>query len=218
MPEQMELIRKQMADTRCSLAEKLDLLERRVVDTVNGATDAVTDTVETVKDSVRDSVHSLQSGLDPIHQADLHPWTTLAVSMGAGYALGRLIEGRPGPKSAIIDQPAAWPHPSPSAEAANHAAHRPGSTSSFMRNIVEPLEPDLRKLKGMGIGLLFGVVRDFLHDAAPEQVRARVNEVVDDVTRRMGGEPVQGPVLDSLNLGARDRGDSACSRERRPTF
>lgn len=218
MVEQTQQIRKQMANTRCSISEKLDLLERRVVDTVEGATNAVNDTVDTVKTSLRDSVHSIQSGLDPVRQADQHPWTTFAVCLGAGYAAGRLLEGRAEPRSAVIDQPAAWPHPSPSAEAANHAAHRQGAASAFMRNIVEPLEPDLRRLKQMGIGMLFGIVRDFLHEVAPEPVRERVNEVADDVTRRMGGEPVKGRVLEGLDLGAKDRFDSACSRERRPGF
>jgi len=218
MPEQAELIRKQMANTRCSISEKLDLLERRVVNTVEGASNAVNDTVETVKQSVRESVHSLQSGLDPIHQADRHPWTTFTVCLGACYAVGRLLEDRPGPRSAVIDHPAAWPHPSPSKETSSHGGARPGAASTFVRNIVEPLEPDLHKLKQMGIGMLFGVVRDFLHEVAPEPIRTRVNEVVDDVTRRMGGEPVQGPILESLNLGTRDRFESACSREQRPKF
>jgi hypothetical protein len=213
-------IRKQMANTRCSISEKLDLLERRVVDTVEGATHAVSDTVETVRDSVRESVQSMQTNLDPIRQADRHPWTTFAVCLGAGYAVGKVLEGGMLSKSNVIDQPASWPHPSPSTEAAAHSSSHngKGTASSFVRNFVQPLEPDLHRLKAMGIGMLFGVVRDFLHDVAPEPVRERLHEVVDDVTRRMGGEPVQGSVLEGLRSGSRDRFDSAASRERRPAF
>ncbi|CAN5339670.1 hypothetical protein BH10PLA2_BH10PLA2_36390 [soil metagenome] len=211
-------IRKQMANTRCSISEKLDLLERRVVDTVEGATHAVNDTVETVRDTVRDSVHSMQTNLDPIRQADRHPWTTFAVCLGAGYAVGKVLEGGLMPRSAVIDQPKSWPHPSPSTEAASHATHQNGAPSAFVRNFIQPLEPDMRRLKEMGIGMLFGVVRDFLHDVAPEPMRDRLHEVVDDVTRRMGGEPVKGPVLEGLRSGTKQGFESACSRERKPTF
>jgi hypothetical protein len=215
--QEADQIRKQMANTRCSLSEKLDMLEQRVVDTVHGATHAVNDTVETVKESVRDSVHSMQTNLDPVRQADRHPWTMFAVSLGAGYAMGKVLEGGlTAPRAAVIDQPASWPHPSPSAEASTHAPTRNGASSSFVQNFVKPLEPDFRRLKEMGIGLLFGVVRDFLHDAAPEPIRERVHEVVDDVTRRMGGEPVKGPILDSLRSNPKESFDSCCSRERRP--
>jgi len=216
-----DAIRKQMANTRCSISEKLDMLERRVVDTVEGATHAVNDTVETVKSSVRDSVHSMQTNLDPIHQADRHPWTMFAVCMGAGYAAGKILEGGLAPRPTVIDQPASWPHPSPSSEAASHSANHGSngsSASTFVRSIVKPLEPDFRRLKEMGIGMLFGVVRDFLHDVAPEPMRERLHEVVDDVTRRMGGEPVKGSILESLRSSSREHVDSACSRERRPSF
>ncbi len=219
--QEADQIRKQMANTRCSLSEKLDMLERRVVDTVEGATHAVTDTVETVKESVRDSVHSVQTNLDPIRQADRHPWTTFAICLGAGYAAGKVLEGGlMSPRATVIDQPASWPHPSPSSEASSHASHHNGNgaASSFVQNIVKPLEPDFRRLKEMGIGLLFGVVRDFLHDVAPEPIRERVHEVVDDVTRRMGGEPVKGPILESLRTKPAEPYDSSCSRERRPGF
>ena len=213
-----DLIRKQMANTRCSISEKLDMLERRVVDTVQGATHAVNDTVDTVRDSVRDSVHSIQTNLDPIRQADRNPWTTFAVCLGAGYVAGRVLEGGPAPRATVIDQPASWPHPSPSSEAASHASQANGKASSFVQSLVKPLEPDLRRLKEMGIGMLFGVVRDFLHDVAPEPMRERLHEVVDDVTRRMGGEPVKGSILESLRTGSREYVDSSCSRERRPSF
>jgi hypothetical protein len=212
-----DVIRKQMANTRCSISEKLELLERRVVDTVEGATHAVNDTVDSVKESVRESVHSLQTNLDPIRQTDRHPWTMFAVCMGAGYAAGRVIEGGLSSRPAIIDQPASWPNPSPASEAAHHNGHSGGS-SSFLDKIVKPLEPDFRRLKEMGIGMLFGVVRDFLQDVAPEPIRERVHEVVDDVTRRMGGEPIKGSILESLKSRSGDPFDSACSRERRPGF
>src|SRR3954468_10828924 len=96
MAQDTNRIRQQMADTRCSISEKLDLLERRVMSTVEGATHAVADTVETVKESVRDSVHSVQHSLDPIRQAERNPWVTVAVSFGAGYAAGKLLEGNHG--------------------------------------------------------------------------------------------------------------------------
>ena len=198
MVQETEAIRQQMASTRCSISEKLDLLERRVVGTVEDATAAVTDTVETVKESVRDSVHSVQMSLDPIRQADRHPWTTFAVTLGVGYAAGRLLEGGPAGRPVVIDQPAAWPHPSASPHelASGRNGRRPAKAPGWARQALEPLEPEIRKLKELGVGMLFGLVRDFLHEAAPESLRTHLTEIVDDVTRKAGGEPVQGPVLE----------------------
>jgi len=222
MTQDTDRLREQMANTRCSISEKLDLLERRVISTVEGATTAVADTVETVKESVRESVHSVQTSLDPIRQVERNPWVTVAVSFGAGYAAGKLLEGNHGrAPSTIIDQPPAWPHPSTSTHemASNHGAHHTDSRSGLVRQLIEPLEPEVRKLKELGIGMLFGLVRDFLHEAAPESLRSRLTEVVDDVTRKMGGEPVKGPVFENAFASNRaDQFDSACSRERRPTF
>jgi len=223
MAQDTNRIRQQMADTRCSISEKLDLLERRVVSTVEGATHAVADTVETVKESVRDSVHSVQHSLDPIRQAERNPWVTVAVSFGAGYAAGKLLEGNhaaPAP-SMVIDQPPAWPHPNTSTHemAANHGNQRSESHHGLVQQMIEPLEPEIRKLKALGVGMLFGLVRDFLHEAAPEALRSRLTEVVDDVTRKMGGEPVNGPIFENAFASNRNNEfDSACSRERRPAF
>ena len=72
-----DLIKEQMANTRCSISDKLDLLERRVVNTVTGATDAVNDTVETVKETVRDSVHSIQTNSIRSVSGDRHLLTML---------------------------------------------------------------------------------------------------------------------------------------------
>jgi hypothetical protein len=232
MTQDTDQIRQQMANTRCSISEKLDLLERRVVNTVEGATNAVADTVETVKESLRDSVqtvqtglresvHSVQTGLDPIRQAERNPWVTLAVSFGAGYAAGKLLEGNHASPNMVIDQPPAWPHPSTAthAMAMNHGSHQPASRTGMLQQMVAPLEPEIRKLKGLGIGILFGVVRDFLHEAAPASLRTRVTEVADDMTRRMGGEPVQGPVFEgAFAPRTEERFESTCSRERRPAF
>lgn len=221
MTQDTNLIKRQMADTRCSISEKLDLLERKVVNTVEGASHAVADTVETVKESVRESVQSVQTSLDPIRQAERNPWTTVAVSFGAGYAAGKLLEGHQAFPSKIIDQPPAWPHPSTSTHemATNHGNHHADLPKGVLRNLIEPLEPEIRRLKGLGIGMLFGLVRDFLHEAAPVSMRARLTEVVDDVTRKMGGEPVQGPVLEgAFAQNSEERLGSNCSRERRPAF
>jgi len=222
MTQDTNQIREQMANTRCSISEKLDLLERRVISTVEGATNAVTDTVETVKESVRESVHSVQTSLDPIRQVERNPWVTVAVSFGAGYAAGKLLEGHHGAApSMVIDQPPAWPHPNTSTHdmATNHGNHRTGSHGSMMRQLIEPLEPEIRRLKGLGIGMLCGLVRDFLHEAAPESMRSRLTEVADDMTRKMGGEPVKGPVFENAFASHRAESfDSACSRERRPNF
>jgi hypothetical protein len=57
---------------------------------------------------------------------------------------------------------------------------------------------ELGKLKGVALGALFGLARDWIARSAPPQVSTRIGEVIDDVTRKLGGEPLRGNLLDSF--------------------
>jgi len=58
--EHEDVILNEMEDTRTSLSEKLETLEKQVTQTVQGATSGVKDTVETVTDSVQDTVAAVK--------------------------------------------------------------------------------------------------------------------------------------------------------------
>jgi ElaB/YqjD/DUF883 family membrane-anchored ribosome-binding protein len=222
MDNEPEVIRQQMAETRTSLSDKIETLEEKVVGTVEGATSAVADTVDnvkeavhetvaTVKDTVQDAVEGVKETFDLPWQVDRHPWLMMGASVAVGYMGGCLLgrwsghtarrhdhqqrlraEGdgwsaaaRPQTRSWIAEERAAPPiPPGPPAHAGMHE-----------RRWVGLFGPELAKLKGMAIGYLGAAVRDLMSQSLPESMRQQVRETMDSITQKLGGQPVQGPVL-----------------------
>src|SRR5687768_2848245 len=113
MDDQTEVIKQQMAETRESLADKLETLENKVIgtventtqsvaNTVESVTDAVQDTVATVKGTVHDTVEAVKGGVhdtvetvreafDIRQQVDRHPWAMLCGSVALGFIGGYLL-------------------------------------------------------------------------------------------------------------------------------
>jgi len=230
-----------MEEQRASLAEKIEALENRIVQTVEGAREAVADTVETVKDTVSSSVatvkdtvstsvetvkdtvsssvESVKETFDLPAQTQRHPWTLFGCSVAAGFAGGwvlfRALEGNR--RSAL--PPAAAYHPAgnpgstnwasrPQASYSNGAAAVPApvpppappqpaaeSGPSWISELGHKFEPELNKLKGLAIGALVGVVRDMVTKSIPEPAQPQVREMLDNVTSKLGGEPIRGEVL-----------------------
>src|SRR5438105_8802525 len=111
--ENEDVIRDQMEDTRTSLTEKLETLEKKVASTVESATsnvaetveavketvqetvstvkDTVQDTVCTVKSTVREGVGAVKDAFDICGHVERHPWVMLGGSIAVGYVLGRLL-------------------------------------------------------------------------------------------------------------------------------
>jgi ElaB/YqjD/DUF883 family membrane-anchored ribosome-binding protein len=128
MVDHVEVIKKQMDDTRTSLADKIEALETQVTDTVKEATHDVTDTVKTVKDTVEDVTdsvkeavgdvthavadtveevtHNVASFFDVTGHVRRHPWPGLGASVAAGFLLGRLLpRGRSAEAEAFREAP-----------------------------------------------------------------------------------------------------------------
>jgi len=184
---ELEVIHHEMEETRASLADKLDSLENRVLGTVHEATDAVSHTVEDVKsvvDSVTDSVketvdsvtESVKHTFDMKDHVKRHPWGMFCGAMAVGFVGGRLLAPS---RSHKVETPQAAPSPSPAP--ATHQAQREEAHSS-MNELLE-------KVKGLALGAVMGMVRDFLAESLPESMKADVMSVVDDFTTKLGGKP-----------------------------
>lgn len=119
MDRESKIIHGEMEQTRSSLGEKLETLERKVTGTVQDATevvqdataavantvetvqDAVQQTVATVKETVQDAVGSVKEAFNLSHQVDRHPWLMVGGAVAAGYLGQRFLMGGGGsPKSA----------------------------------------------------------------------------------------------------------------------
>src|SRR5687768_15493213 len=100
--ENEDVIREKMEGTRSSLTEKLETLEKQVVNTVQDATSSVTETVEavkdtvntvreTVQDTVQDTVNTVKGFFDIPGHVNRHPWAAVGGSVAVGFILGRIF-------------------------------------------------------------------------------------------------------------------------------
>jgi len=219
MAEEPDVIRHQIDQTRESLTEKLETLEGQVKSAVGTVTDTiqtvrttvedtveslksgVSDTVETVKSSVSDTVDSVKETFDVSGQVERNPWAALGVSFAAGVAAGYLTGGVRGLGRATgsgirgIEEVVPGYQQFRPTEPAGQSVRGTPQQPSLVSSLLEPFAGEIEKVKRTAIGALIGIGRDFLKDALPGSLSGNVSEIMDNMARHMGGEPVPGPVL-----------------------
>jgi len=194
-----EMIQQQMQETRASLTEKLETLEQKVVGTVENATAAVNETVDVIKETVNETVATVQEGVkgsvdsvkefvDVPGHVDRHPWMMVGGSMAVGYCLSTLLSQKPSASSAVPTY-----QPGPVLTASSRA--RPDVPSQAAQSIATPAPsgvwaPEIAKLKGLALGVLFGTARELLVSSVPEHMGDQLRDVVDSATRKVGGQPL----------------------------
>ncbi len=107
-PDTEDDIRQDIRAIRALMTEKLEMLEKRVQETVGGAEETVKDIVENVmgtiddavgkvketvgkvKGTVEDTVEGAKRTYDLTTQMARHPWMMLGGTMLLGYLLGRI--------------------------------------------------------------------------------------------------------------------------------
>jgi hypothetical protein len=72
-----------------------------------------------------------------------------------------------------------------------------------LHTLTEQYGPEISKLKSVAIGTLLGFGREMLTRSVPPHLAGQLSQVVDDVTRKLGGEPVRGPLLPDDQPAAR---------------
>lgn len=248
MDHESEVIRQHMEETRTSLAEKLETLEQQVVCTVHGATSAVTDTVEAVREAVHDSVEKVKGSveetvetvrdtLDIQRQVERHPWAMFTGSVVLGYVGGSLLnrtqqehyrgsslgpvysnpdrgttEGlRNGGSSRFSNQESPAPD---NGQRAGETEHH------WLAEVGKTFEKEISKVKGLAIGTVLGVLRDVIATSLPEPLKPELHDVMDNVTTKLGGKPIHGPVLSESWLNhphtEEEQGERDLSRMGRP--
>jgi ElaB/YqjD/DUF883 family membrane-anchored ribosome-binding protein len=224
--EPEEVIKHQMLETRASLAEKLETLEQQVVGTVQSATHAVADTVESVKDAVQETVEMARSSVhetveavketfDLSRQVRAHPWAMFGGSVALGYVSGCLLERtrsvsgghylQAAPSLSTLGTPWKSERDGGPGHRESTASREPAASSTAQQGLLgefgDTFKTELTKLKGLAIGTLFGVVRDMVTRSAPPQLAPDLAEVINHLTVKLGGKPIEGPVLDTFRGG-----------------
>lgn len=209
--EDESVIKRQMEDSRTALGEKLETLEQHVAHTVQGAAEAVNGTVEAIKDTVttvkdsvegtvtavkgtvEDSVATVRDWLDIRAHVERCPWTMTGSAVVAGFLLGRFLSKARTTLSPAPDdrRSAEGPRngngyrmhgPPPSRPKRRHEHSEPSLLTEF--------GPELTDLKRLALGALFGTAREMIVKAVPAEVGQTLGTIVDNVTTKLGGQPL----------------------------
>jgi len=219
MENETDLIRNQMLETRTSLTEKLEALEEKVVSAVEGTTesvqeavqavtDSVQDTVSNVSESVQETVQSVKSTFDIPSHVRHYPWAMFGGAVVLGYLGERLIPSAStvrhaataaaGTVGAAMGGSHSSSHStSPGyASGANLAASHTGNSGGgsgpgWMEQLGESLAPVAHQLQGMAVGTLATLVGDMVVKSTPADFRPQLADWIEQLTRSLGGTPVQ---------------------------
>jgi hypothetical protein len=193
MEDQTEVIRQQMEGTRTALTEKLVKLEAQVTDKVQQATSSVAETVESVseavdnvKETVSDTVDTVKNSFDLNWHAQHHPWLLLGGAVFLGFVGGRILRGPDRPRESRRQRdyyPTSPPPPPPKPAAEEKPREQsPGLLGRFAE--------EASGLKKIGIGMAMGVLREVVANAVPHALGAPVSQVLNNVTEKLGGQPL----------------------------
>jgi ElaB/YqjD/DUF883 family membrane-anchored ribosome-binding protein len=213
--ENEDLIRLQMEDTRTALTEKLETLEDKlmntvqetksavdetvasvketVVGTVQETRSAVKETMASVKDTMQEGVEGVKDMMDVSAHVDRHPWLSMGGAVLCGYLLGSLLPGGQEPRRERRLAAPDVPRTQYGNGDGRHKYQPPPQTVAEAppsSNWLSTFDPELQKLKGLALGATLGMVRDMITEAVPPQMADQVRGLVDDVTRKVGGEPL----------------------------
>jgi ElaB/YqjD/DUF883 family membrane-anchored ribosome-binding protein len=214
LPDDPDVIRKQMEETRSSLAEKLETLEQTVAETVTAATDTVAsvrdavqetvdsvkgtvqDTVQTVTGSVRDTVDSVKDSLDLSAQVQRHPWLCLGGAMAVGYLGGRWLlrseRDRRRPAATISGYAAMSPGPVPTPTRGN------GRHDTLASEGIERTAPPARPAQKSWLQFLGEKYAGELNQLKGLALGATMG-IVRDAVVRAAPEPLQHQLADVIN-------------------
>jgi len=239
MEDQNESIMKDMEVTRSALTEKLEALESQVLDKTKPVAEAVErvseaaagiaedvkdtvhgvkDTVHEVKESLTETVETVTSAFNLRQHAERNPWAAFSFAAAAGCILGTVV-GRGGKRASRRSISSSAPRPKHGKGGGNGWAQRAEPIRQTEPAGPAPQESlfadELRRLKGLAIGALMGVVRDLAKRVLPDALSAKVSEEVDSLTSRLGAEPIRGSLLGEESPDGRES-EGGQQREKSP--
>jgi ElaB/YqjD/DUF883 family membrane-anchored ribosome-binding protein len=184
LPEQDSAeMRHDIDTTRAAMAEKLEALEDRMI----GAAQSAQETVEDSIQSAKDAVASVKRTFDINHQVEERPWTIVGGCFVAGLAVSLLIpKGRPSQELGVRSQESAKTSNSPMTPDSCPLTPEKAEPAS----VFEPFREEIDKVKGIAIGFVMGLLRDSIKESVP-QLAPKIGELIDGLTTKLGGEPVQ---------------------------
>jgi len=202
------VIRQQMAETRASMTEKVEALEKQVAETVHETTETVSETVEAAKETVHETVEAVSDTVEAVKETfnlpghfERHPWLAFGGSVAAGFALGMLLPSRRSDASAhMTSDGTTTPTPYQSAMVSHQT-----TPAVLPQATPEPIEPVaatpaqekhpnlsdvLSNLKGLAIGTAIGLLGNVVAQSLPHDLRGNLTGLFNQLTEALGGKPV----------------------------
>jgi len=198
--------------------DTVESVKDTVQDTVQTVTGSVQNTVDSVKDSLQETVESVKETFDFAQHMERHPLIMMAGAFGVGFLGGCLAP-------AATSRPAAsWRHSEPNYAGSQETArpqgrptngngnghvpqgHAPQSRarSSWWTSLSGLVGLELDKLKGMAVAAALGYVRDSVKQSMPPDLGRQVADMIDDLTTKLGAQPLHDNLAASLNASSQD--------------
>jgi ElaB/YqjD/DUF883 family membrane-anchored ribosome-binding protein len=228
LPESIEVIEEEIEQTRTGLADKLEALTQKL----SGTVEDVGETVENVVETTKETIHNIKDTFNIPKQVEEHPWLAMGASVLVGFVggklLGSLTSGGNG-HAGYASNGMAESIPQRMATASEYAPEPPqyeapyeeshDQSRGWLAELGQHFAPEINKAKGLALGTMFGVIRDMVSQALPESLKNQVAKVFDDVTEKVGGEPIQqgSLVQDSSDESSSRQGSTAGSSRRNPS-
>lgn len=194
-------IRRDIEDTRASIGEKLEALESQVKDTADSVKSSALATIDDVKQNF--SFH---------HHMQERPWTMFCGAIGVGFVVGSLLSHKLSDHEPDLNPQAVWSpqlvkagnghtnghganghgngHKSASS-IASQTALLSGLTTGLTGILGQTFAPELRKARQLAIGTVLGIVREIARDTVPTSMADKTVQVIDEITKHLGGEPAR---------------------------
>jgi ElaB/YqjD/DUF883 family membrane-anchored ribosome-binding protein len=195
LPDPVEVIEGEIEQTREGLADKLEALTQQLTGTVEN----VGETVEAVVESTKDTISTIKETFNIPKQVEEHPWLAMGCSVLAGFLGGKVLGAlASGPNGHAGSPATGWAEPIPQrmATAADLPTERQtreqprAESHGWLSSLSEHFAPELNKVKGLALGTMFGVIRDMVSQTLPETLKSQVTDVFNNVTEKLGGEPL----------------------------
>lgn len=153
-------------ETRNAISQKLEMLEHRIQETVEGTKTTVEDIIGRVKDTAEDIVDRTKQTFDPTYQVQQHPWAMVGGAIVVGYVLGTL-ESR---MTSRARSSGVYPYYPPDAEQEG-ASVMPTTgrlqQSNLWQEVSQEISEEIEHAKHAMIEVGRSFVRDFFQQALP---------------------------------------------------
>jgi len=231
LEEQVKGTVQEAADTVEAVKDTVESVKESVQDTVESVKESVHDTVESVKETfnlqrhMREHPWVMFAGatalgfvggrlLGRVRSRGTSAYDTIPPFTGGRYGES-FTPSATGPGYGAAPSTArsqgqgnGYSQPAAAAATSESSASR---RRSWLSGLFNQFGDELNKLKGLAIGAAGGMVRDMLVTAAPQGLSDRLKEVVDNVTTKLGGEHIEGTLLNPDSSG-REQGEHDAER------